>query len=217
MQIVSKGQSCFFVVAQRAKQEQVRILIDPFEPAASKKVSFPEADIVLFSQHGNDGDFKTVTGESFVVATPGEYEIKDVAIRGIASFRDNTKGKERGANTIYTIEVEAMRICHLGFLGQHELTSGQVELIGNVDVLMIPTGGAETIGSKSAAAIVHQLEPRLVIPMQYAPAGAKGKMESVDMFLKEMGAKDVQPQQKLSVKPKDLSDEGTVVAVISVS
>ena len=77
------------------------------------------------------------------------------------------KGEPLGENTIYTIETEDLKLCHLGDLGQKELTADQLEKIGEVDILMIPVGGIYTISSKEAPKIMAQIEPKIIIPMHY--------------------------------------------------
>jgi len=216
MQIIWKGQSCFQIVAQRSKQEQVKIVTDPFDPVMmGLRISPLEADIALISHgHPDHNNLKALKTEAFVISNPGEYEVKDVFVYGISSFHDDAQGKERGLNTIYTIEAEGIRICHLGDLGQHELTNEQIEKIGTVHILMIPVGGEYTIGAKEAVKIVHQIEPEIVIPMHYAVAGSKVKLEKIDAFLKEMGVKEAVPQQKFIVKERDLGKEEVQVIVL---
>ncbi|MBI2098617.1 MAG: MBL fold metallo-hydrolase [Candidatus Wildermuthbacteria bacterium] len=215
MQIIWKGQACFSVIAQRNKQEQVKLVIDPFDPSIGLKMPVLEADIVLSTHdHEDHNNVKAVKGTPFVITGPGEYEIKDVSVRGIPSFHDEKEGKERGKNTIYVIEAEGMRLCHLGDLGQGELTEDQVSRIGNVDILLIPVGGVYTIGAKAAAKIVSQIEPRIVIPMHYMLANLRFKLEKVDEFLKEMGVKNAEAQPKLVIKLRDFTSEETKVMVL---
>jgi hypothetical protein len=40
------------------------------------------------------------------------------------------------------------------------------------------------------------------------------KLDGVDKFLKAMGAKNLEPQSKLSIKKKDLGEEETRVVVL---
>ena len=151
----------------------------------------------------------------FEITGPGEYEIKDIAIQGIPSFHDENQGKERGRNTIYMIEAEGMRLCHLGDIGQAELTAEQVSQIGSTDILFVPVGGVYTIAAKGASKIVNQIEPRIVIPMHYMLPNLRFKLERVDEFLKEMGVKNVEPQSKLQVKIRDFTSEEMKVVVLS--
>lgn len=166
--------------------------------------------------HNNIKGVKSVSPDgAFVITGPGEYEVKDIEIQGIASFHDEKQGKERGQNTIYKIVAEDIRICHLGDIGQAELTAEQVERIGDTDILFVPVGGVYTVDARGALKIVNQIEPRIVIPMHYMLPGLRFKLDKVDEFLKEMGVKNIEPQNKLSLKAKDLSSEETKVVVLT--
>ena len=174
--------------------------------------------------HYDHNNVKEVGGSPFLAQGPGEYERKDIFIRGIPSFHDEKPasagatagkdGEERGQNTIYTIEAEEMRLCHLGDLGQKELTPEQLEQIGDIDILMAPVGGTYTIDAKGAAKIISQIEPRLVIPMHYHLPKLKVKIDGLDLFLKEMGQKSAESLPKLLVKRKDLTVEETKIVVL---
>jgi len=142
-----------------------------------------------------------------LIGGPGEYDIKEVVVEGIPAFHDNSQGKEKGINTIYIIETEEIRICHLGDLGQKELTTEQLDKIGDVDILMIPIGGTYTINSDEAIKIMAQIEPRVIIPMHYHIPNLKIKLDKIDNFLKRLGIKKIETLPKLSIKKKDISAE----------
>ncbi|MEK7124728.1 MAG: MBL fold metallo-hydrolase, partial [Patescibacteria group bacterium] len=203
MKIVWAGQACFQISANPAKDVFANIVIDPFGEIGLKMPNF-EADILLVTHgHEDHNNVKAVKparageGSPFIIEGPGEYEIKGVFIKGINSFHDDKEGKERGANTIYTIETEGMKLCHLGDLGQSQLTDAQLEEIGTVDILMIPVGGVYTIDSAQAPKIIGQIEPKMAIPMHYELPKLKFKLESVDRFLKAMGKNSIEPADKL--------------------
>jgi L-ascorbate metabolism protein UlaG (beta-lactamase superfamily) len=138
-----------------------------------------------------------------VVSRPGEYEINDVLLIGIATFHDGEGGKKRGKNTVYLMEIDEIAVCHLGDLG-HVLNNEQIEAIGNVDVLLLPVGGVSTINAPMAAEVVRQLEPKVVIPMHYKTPALNRELEPVDRFLKEIGARQVTSQPKLSITKSNL-------------
>lgn len=212
MHIIWHGQSCFQIILARNKGEQVSMVIDPFDETIGLKVPALSADILLVSHsHQDHNNKKAIKGTPFSIEGPGEYEVKETFIWGIPSFHDDVQGAKRGSNTIYTIEGEGMRVCHLGDLGQKELTPEQLEKIGDIDILMVPVGGVYTIDAKGASRIISQIEPRLAIPMHYHLPRLKIKLEGVDKFLKEMGKKSVTPQPKLLIKKKDLPEETKVV------
>ena len=220
MQIIWHGQSCFQILANQNKNGQISIVIDPFSAETGLKVPNLVANILLIShQHPDHNNTKAVSAATsgypyFLIDGPGEYDVKNVAIQGIPSFHDNSQGKERGENTIYKIEVEGLKICHLGDLGQKELTEEQLEKIGEVDILMIPVGGVYTISAKEAPKIMSQIEPKITIPMHYAIPRLKIKLESSDKFLKTFGIKNLEPMKKLSIKKKDILLEEAKIVIL---
>ena len=199
MDITWLGHSCF-----RLKGRQAIVITDPYSPDLGYSLGKPTARIVTVShQHPGHCFAQGIGGEPRVVSAPGEYEIGGVLIIGVAAFHDEEKGGLRGKNTVYLIEIDELSTCHLGDLG-HVLTDGQVEEIGHVDVLLVPVGGVSTINGSKAAAIVRQLEPRVVIPMHYRTPVVDRGLEPVDSFLKEIGAHDITPQVKLSLTKTNL-------------
>ncbi len=221
MNIIWYGQSCFRVVFQgqkKSKQSTV-LVIDPYDENTGLKPPKNEADIILITHnHADHNNKKIAQKNSFVIESPGEYEMHDIFIQGIFSFHDKKKGEERGVNTIYTIEAEEMRMCHMGDFGQEELTDEQLRQIGEVDVLMIPVGGVYTVDAKEATKVISQIEPRIVIPMHYKIPGLKIKLDDLSPFLKAIGEKKATTEEKLTVQKKNLPDgEMRVVPLISQS
>lgn len=218
MQINWKGQSCFQISVSQGKNSQVNIVIDPYSEDTGLKVPKLEADILLVSHdHSDHNNIKAVGGNPFLIQGPGEYEVKEIFIQGIPAFHDSVLGKEKGSNTIYTIEAEDLRICHLGDLGQKELTPEQVEKIGEVDILMIPVGGGFTISAKEAVKIMSQIEPSIIIPMHYHLPKLKVKLDEIEDFFKVMGIKKLDSLAKLSIKKKDILPEEAKIIVLSNS
>lgn len=215
MQITWHGQALFQITATPSKNSQVRLVIDPYDKTIGLRVPKLDAEILLVThQHYDHNNTKAISGNPFVIDGPGEYEAKNIFIQGIASFHDNSQGKDRGQNTIYVIEAEDIKLCHLGDLGQEQLTEEQLERIGDVDILMIPVGGTYTISSKEASVIMSQLEPRITIPMHYHLPQLKVKLEPATKFLKTLGIKSLEPIKKLSIKKKDmLSNEAKIITL----
>jgi L-ascorbate metabolism protein UlaG (beta-lactamase superfamily) len=193
------GHSCF-----RIKGSQATIITDPYSPDLGYTLGKQTARIVTVShQHPGHSYVQGIDGEPKMVTGPGEYEIGDVLIIGLATFHDGDKGGKRGKNTIYIMEVDEVTVCHLGDLG-HVLTTEQVEEIENVDVLLLPVGGVSTINASMAAEVVRQLEPKVVVPMHYKTEALNWELEPVDRFLKEMGVREVNSQPKLSCTKANL-------------
>ncbi len=218
MKIVWAGQACFQIISSNSKNHSANIVIDPFDKTTGLRVPSFHADILLVTHdHYDHNNVKAIKGEPFLIKGPGEYEIKGVFIEGITSFHDDVQGKERGKNTIYTIEVEGMKLCHLGDLGQKQLTGPQLEKIGSsIDILMIPIGGTYTISPQEAQKIISQIEPRIVIPMHYQLPKLKLKLESLKNFLKVMGQSSIEPQAKFSIKTSNLPKDGMEIVILEL-
>jgi len=206
MEINWLGHSCF-----RIKGNRTIVITDPYSPELGYSLDKPVARIVTIShQHPGHSYIVGIGGEPKPITGPGEYEISDVFIIGLATFHDAEEGKKRGKNTVYIIEMDGVLICHLGDLG-HVLTVGQVEDLGKVDVLLIPVGGVSTLNAPAAAEVVRQIEPKIVVPMHYKTKALNRELEPVGRFLKEMGVKEANPLPKLSINKANLPSSTQVV------
>jgi len=177
------------------------ILLDPPAEDGGLKLPRMQNDIVVYSQTGA-GDRKD---KSFVIDSAGEYEVKEIFIYGLEA---------EDGRLIYLIEAENMRLAHLAGLSQTKLTPEQLERLEGADVLFIPVGGGNSLTAKQAAELVSQLEPRLVIPMNYKIPGVKLKLDSADDFKKEIGGK-FETINKLKLIRKDLPEEETSFVIIN--
>jgi len=219
MKISWYGQSLFHI-SSRTKKSQVRISINPFEKEIGLKIPTLRTDILLSSNKENH-NLNSIKDNYFLIDNPGEYEVKGVFIEGIPTFnfkngKDEEIKKLFDGNTIYTIEVENIKICHLGRFNQKKLKENQLERIGIVDILMIPVGGNNTITAEEAIKIIDQIEPGIIIPMQYAVPGLKTKLNKLDNFLKLSKAEGLKPIEKLIVKKSDIDSEQPKIITLSI-
>lgn len=209
MDITYLGHSSF-----RLRGKQTTLVTDPYEEKYGLKLPKTEADIVTVSHdHEDHNASHLIKGNPFVVKGPGEYEIKGVKIIGIDSFHDEKEGKERGKNTIFKIKIDGIDVCHLGDFGQKELSSQQQEVLGNVDILLVPTGGTYTIDAQPATEIAALLETKIVIPMHYLDGQTGLQLDPVDKFLKEAGSEKREKEVKLTVSKDRLPTEQQVVVL----
>ena len=203
MEITWLGRACF-----RIRGKEATVVTDPYDnKTTGYTLGRPTADIVTISHsdpaHANaDG----VGGNPRVIDGPGEYEISGTSIVGVTTYRGKEKTPESGRNIAYVIELEDMRIGHLGGIG-HVPTSDQLEEMSNVDILMVPVGGGESLDAPPAAETVSLIEPKLVIPMTFKTSADKGKLDPLDRFLKEMGAKNPEQHAKVTVTRSSLPEE----------
>ncbi len=209
MQITWLGQSCF-KIDTKSGNDEVTIIIDPFDPEKTglKLPRTLTADIVLQSDEKLAHPVETKEGKRpFVIGKPGEYEVKGVFVYAIPVIREGSV-----AQHIFWIEAEQIVLTHLGSL-DHIPDEKVTEHIENLDVLLLPVGGNGVLDVKQASELVSELEPRMVIPMQFNIPGLKLKRDEVGPFLKAVGAKS-ETMPKLKLTKKDLpADEMKVVVL----
>jgi L-ascorbate metabolism protein UlaG (beta-lactamase superfamily) len=208
MEILGLGHSAFKIIGK-----EITIVTDPFDP---ETVGFPfpkvEADVVTVSHSHSDHNFlKGVKGDFICFDSPGEYEIKNSEIVGIDSFHDDKNGSERGHNTIFSLEVDGIHICHLGDLGT-SLSSDQLEKIDGADILIIPVGGVKVIDPKAAVKVISEIEPKIVIPVHYKE-GKLTDFEPLEHFVKEIG-KDPKKTDRLKIQKKDLPEQLEIYTLV---
>lgn len=199
------GHNCF-----RIRFKEATVITDPVGKETGYSLPKQSADIVTISHHHpghanlaairNDPPYKVIEG-------PGEYEISGVFVTGVRTYHDTKKGAERGRNTIYLIEAEGLTMCHLGDLG-HPLSQEQAEALSLANILFIPAGGdgSNIISPAQAADIITQLEPSIVIPMQYATATGDKGLGDLETFCKQIGVEVPEPTDKLTVRQTDITE-----------
>lgn len=167
------------------------VVTDPFNSdMVGLSYARQTADVVTVShEHGDHNNVEKVEAGK-ILRGPGEYEIKNVNFKGVATWHDKSQGSERGKNTVFVMEMDNIKIAHLGDLG-HKLTEDQLSQMGDVDILLLPVGGFYTIDAPLACEIVSQIEPKVIIPMHYQVAGLKpdvfAKLAPVGEFVKAVG------------------------------
>ena len=132
---------------------------------------------------------------------PGDYEVGDFSIRGVSATRHIDTESDEKIATIYRIEVGDVRIALLGNIVP-KLTDDQLEALGVVDMVVLPVGGGGlTLDATSAATLVRQIDPKVVIPTHYADSALKYEMpqDTLETFTKELGA-PVETVSKYKVK-----------------
>lgn len=205
----------------KIKGKKSTVVCDPFD-SAMVGLKFPkniEANVITVShEHKDHNAVEQIGGTPFIVRGPGEYEAQGVSVIGLPSFHDDQKGKERGRNTIYSIELDGIHICHLGDLGEM-LTDKEIEELGTVDILLIPVGGVYTITGKQASELIAEIEPSIVIPMHYGrdDLNQKGfaELTTLPAFLKLMGAEGTAVQPKLTITRDKLPETMQMVVLES--
>jgi len=198
------GLSCFAISAKTGN-DTVNIVCDPYDTKETglKLPRTMDADILtITSNKPLHNNVSAVNKPGMTINEPGEYEKSGVFVYGIPT--------ESGV--IYRFEFEDLVLVHLGGLA-HTLTSSELEKLENVDILLLPVGGGDMIDYKKAVDAANQIEPRVIVPMNYKMPSLNVELDIIDKFLKEYGAK-TENMPKLKIASKDLPQEDTRVIVL---
>lgn len=191
---ISRLGSKQFLIKDKAKQPRVSIILGQSD---QNKKSQIEADIVLAGLH------ESVAGidqkKAFLINLPGEYDIKDVFIRGI---QDN-------GHIIYVLDLNGEKVAYLSGLAKAELDDRRLEQLGDVHLLIIAVNG-DSLDPRVAVKLVNRIEPRMVIPMDY-------QADDLKQFLKTLGAEKQTEEGSLQIQLDSLPEEELAIKVLKVS
>ena len=184
MKLTWYGHACFGLNSESG----VLLITDPYNPthygpSFTYALIGDEPDVVTIShQHPDHAYPEQFARRPKVIDTPGEHEFEDIDILGIPAFHDSSRGVERGADIMFAITMDGLRVAHLGDLGA-PLTPEQITAIGRSDLLMLPVGGTFTIDWREAGDIVETLKPKITIPMHYHTDKCSFNIDGVDRFI----------------------------------
>ncbi len=178
--------------------------------ASAKASRFGSVIALSTTNHPDYNGFDMVShGETvpFEVKGPGDYEIKDIFIKGILT--DTALDGKKYINTIYTLSIENISLCFLGCVSEGKLSADVRGQIESPDILFVSIGNDSLLTPAEAYKLAVSLESKVIIPMDYDE-------KSLKAFLKEAGQDKVAPIDKLTIKGKDLvGREGEVVVLSS--
>ena len=221
MEVQWYGRTCV-----RLRGKDAVVVADPYQSVVGPTGRGITGDIVTFSHPDDtplargkpkgrlsrDGStlIPSSLDQAFILDGPGEYEVKEVLVTGVRTYRDDVRGAERGKGVSFMAEVDGVHTIHLGDIG-HLLSEEKLADIGSVDIACVPLGGA--LNPTRAAALIAQLDPRIVVPMPLCEDEADCA-EVLAKFFHEMGAEPV-VQPKLSVTATSLPVETITVLLES--
>jgi L-ascorbate metabolism protein UlaG (beta-lactamase superfamily) len=193
-----------------------RVLTDPYRSGAFDGAvgycAIKEAVDVVTISHDHD-DHNCVDGlpEGFqVVSGTGAHQVAGLTVTGVKPFHDQRQGKERGRNVAYVIEIDGLRVVHLGDLG-HPLGPEEARALGRVDVLLLPVGGHFTVEPREALGVVGTLRPGVVIPMHFKTGKLNFPIKPVEDFLSLAGKHERPGKSEVEIRKDGLTGQRIIV------
>jgi L-ascorbate metabolism protein UlaG (beta-lactamase superfamily) len=191
------------------------VLLNPFQAvgcAAGLAEPRVSADVILASSRLKDEGAPVARGRLLV--KPGSYQVAGLRLEGISVPHDRFGGKRFGPSTLWRWKQGGLEFAHLGGTAGRLSPSDRV-LLGRPDVLVIGVGGgAKVYTGPEAAAVVRDLQPRRVIPVQYGGKASAGCDQSgAQPFLEAMAGTQVnRPGRTLRLAPP--LAESTVIELL---
>ena len=202
--ITSYGHSALLIQGGGAK-----VLVNPFKAVAcaaglaEPKVS---ANVILASSLLLDEGAPVASGK--FLSQPGSYRLAGLKIEGISAPHDRFGGRRFGQSTLWRWNQGGLSFAHLGGTAA-KLSPEDRVLLGKPDVLILGVGGgAKVYDGAEAAAVVRELDPKRVIPVQYVSGKTPANCDqsSVEPFLEAMKGTSVKRVGRVLSLPGELGE-----------
>lgn len=198
MELQYFGGNCIKLITKKATVT----IDDTLSELGAKAVTKP-GDISLFTgAHG-----QPTVESKIIIDEPGEYEVSDVSIQGVAARAHIDEEGTHNA-TMYKIVMDDVRVAVVGHV-YPSLSSAQLEALGTIDLLVIPVGGnGYTIDPVGALKLIKDIEPKFVVPTHYDDKGLKYPVpqQPLEEAVKALAMEPRETTAKLKVKAGELGD-----------
>jgi len=185
------------------------VVDDNLASLGAKSVTKPD-DVALFTMQPD-----TQPEARLVVSDPGEYEVSEVSIFGVAARGHMQEKDEAASATMYKLQYEDTRVAIVGHV-HPDLSEDQLEELGVIDILIVPVGGGGyTLDATGAAQLIKKIEPKLVIPTHYAEKGLNYEVPqaSLEEAIKNLGMEPRETLGKFKPKPVDYTETTQLIVL----
>lgn len=213
MIITHYGLSSFLIQPKQNNSSAQSLIINPFSADTGLKAPSVETSVLLISESEKYITKKSISGKPYTINSPGEYDVKNIGIKGIQIKNDPIQGEKTKNSIVYRISIDDMSIIHLGHINRL-LTAEELSEINGTDILLVPVGGNGVLNAKKAREIVSQIEPRITIPMLYKTDKLIIDFNELDQFVKEIGIEATR-EDKLKILRKDLPQEDMELLILN--
>lgn len=205
MELQYCGANCVRIITKKAA-----ITIDDNLDALGLKSATKAGDIVLFTSKHNEPKAEV----KLVIDQPGEYEVSDISIQGIAA-RGHMEEEGKHSATMFKAIADDITIAIIGHIFA-DLKDEQIEALGQVDIIVIPVGGTGyTLDGVDALKVIKKIEPRVIIPTHYADKSIKYEVPQIELAeaLKGLAMEPKETLPKLKLKASELPIDSQLIVL----
>lgn len=212
MNIYFIGHSSFLIKTSTGK----RILTDPFNLDIGYKLFDSEVDLITISHSHFDHSYTdNFSNEVKIIQTAVNFENTYCKITPFTSFHDKLSGQKRGLNIIFKIEIDNIRLCHLGDLG-HSLCAETIENLGEIDVLFTPVGENYSIDLNDLKDTIKKINPRYIIPMHYKTEKLSFTLNTLDKFLLKFKKYPKEKLDSFSISSEEINNQTSKIIILDI-
>lgn len=205
MELQYCGANCIRITTKKAA-----ITVDDNLATVGLKTVTKTGDIVLFTGAHDELDLEA----KLLVDQPGEYEVSDISIKGVAARAHMDEAGTQNA-TMFKIISDDINLVIAGHIFA-DLNDSQIESLGQVDILVIPVGGmGYTLDGVDALKVIKKIDPRLIIPTHFADKAVKYEVPQQDLIeaLKGLTMEPKETLPKLKIKASDLPIDSQLIVL----
>ena len=188
------------------------MVTDPFGAKKALAKMRLNADLVTVSHKRAEHRVDDIRDQKYVIAGPGEYEVGELFVTGIALRHHDLEKDVVSDNVAYHFEYpNGLNVLHLGAL--HQLPDPSIfQRLDQVNTLLLPVEDALLAGDQLAD-LISVIEPNYVVPMRPIRLRDSDFSTAMDGFLKLMGVNSVEAKDGLRLTPTSLPEQ-TQVALL---
>jgi len=194
MDISWLGQSSF-----RINDDIIDLLVNP-EDNIDKSLLSDNTLIV------NTDNSENMTLNITKVDSPGEYEINNASIHGVAN--SVIKDQDRFISTCYRIESRGLSVAVIGMIGS-PLDSEALSVLGSSHAVVFSPENTN-VDAEILVNTIRSIEPRKIIISGFNKSSSKPS-KNLDAIIKVLGVKDFEPKSKASFTLSSLGDSQEII------
>lgn len=209
MEVKFYGANCL-----RLQTKKAGVVIDDNLASLGQKSITKESDLSIYTYRVDE---KKIPKSVFFVDRPGEYEVVNVSINGIAAQAHVDEPGKKNA-VMYRLVINDYKIGVIGHI-YPEISDEQLERLGMIDILFIPVGGnGFTMDATGALKVIKKIGPSIVVPTHYKDSKIKYEVPQDDLaeVRKVLSMEPAEELDQLSLKGRDFA-EGTKLVILKNS
>jgi len=184
----------------RVSDELIDVIINPDNEDIDSSSYNENTVLVCTDNH------ELFSSDLTVVDSPGEYEVNDLSIFGVANAIINDQ--EKRISTCYKLESRGLSVAIVGMIGSPFDSETLSVLTSSSIVIFSPDNN--NIDSESLSNIIRSLDTKKILISGF-DKNSSSSSKGLDAIIKVLGIKDFEPKNKVSFNISNLGDVQEII------